>query len=88
MRQACCAGMAELDVGADRMEAVAAAIAVLEVSTLHSIPHATDCLHAAEAPRAATPLCRRCCALPAGRHDASMPAYCSRMPGACSSACQ
>jgi hypothetical protein len=34
MRLACCAGMAALNEGADRMEAVAAAIAVLEVTVV------------------------------------------------------
>lgn len=41
--------MAALEAGLDRMEAVAAAIAVLEVSMLETFVHAAVYLHAAEA---------------------------------------
>ena len=41
MRQACCAGMAALEAGADRMEAVTAAIAVLEASMVQTFPART-----------------------------------------------
>lgn len=38
MRQACCAGMVALEAGGDRLAAVAAAIAVLEVSSWRNVP--------------------------------------------------